>query len=81
MIRPLMLGTDSTATATATTTIPTTTKERGVVRTESCPPWEDPSCLIKGMYRLLDLVTEQGNCGLGNSLLVVVCIPSRYPHS
>ena len=35
------------------------------------PPPEDPStpsCPIKGMYRLLDLITEQGSNGLGNLL-------------
>jgi hypothetical protein len=30
------------------------------------PPPEDPSCPVKGMYRLLDLITEQGSSGLGN---------------
>jgi hypothetical protein len=32
------------------------------------PPPEDPSCPVKGMYRLLDLITEQGSSGLGNRL-------------
>ena len=27
---------------------------------------EDPYCPVKGMYRLLDLITEQGSSGLGN---------------
>jgi hypothetical protein len=29
------------------------------------PPPEDPSCPVKGMYRLLDLITEQGSNGFG----------------
>jgi hypothetical protein len=32
------------------------------------PPPEDPSRPVKGMYRLLDLITEQGSSGLGNRL-------------
>jgi hypothetical protein len=32
------------------------------------PPPEDPSCPAKGMYRLLDLITEQGSSGLGSCL-------------
>ena len=35
---------------------------------KSSPPPEDPSCPVKGMYRLLDLITEQGSSGLGNRL-------------
>jgi hypothetical protein len=31
----------------------------------STPP-EDSSCPVKGMFRLLDLITEQGTSGLGN---------------
>lgn len=37
-------------------------------------PVEDSSCPIKGMYRLLNLIMEQGNSGLGNRLFVVVYI-------
>jgi hypothetical protein len=47
-----------------------TTAASGVRTTESASPPEDPSCPIKGMYRLLDLIMEQGNNGLGNSVLV-----------
>ena len=37
---------------------------------EPTPPPEDLSCPIKGMYPLLDLITEQGSIGLGNSLFL-----------
>ena len=47
-----------------------TTEKYGVVTTEPASPPEDPSCPIRGMYRLLDLITEQGNNGLSTSLLV-----------
>ena len=43
-----------------------TIEKGGAVMTEPAPPPEDPSCPIKGMYRLLDLIMEQGNSGLGN---------------
>ena len=33
---------------------------------EPSPPPEDYSCPVKGMYRLLDLITELGSSGLGN---------------
>jgi hypothetical protein len=39
---------------------------------KSSPPHEDPSCPVKGMYRLLDLITEQGSSGLGNRLSWVI---------
>ena len=42
----------------------------GMVMTEPAPAPEDPSCPIKGMYRLLDLITEQGSSGLGNRFIV-----------
>ena len=32
------------------------------------PHLEDPSCPVKGMYCLLELITEQGSNGLGNLL-------------
>lgn len=38
--------------------------------TKSNPAAKDPSCPVKGMYRLLDLITEQGSNGLGNSFFV-----------
>ena len=34
------------------------------------PLREDPSCPVKGMYRLLDLITEQGSSGLGITFLL-----------
>ena len=34
------------------------------------PPREDYSCHIKGMYRLLDLITELGSSGLGDRLFL-----------
>ena len=46
----------------------------GSAITESCAEMTDPahvpedlSSSIKGMYRLLDLITEQGNDGLGEN--------------
>ena len=48
---------------------PSGTKDRSrVPARKPSPPPEDPSCPVKGMYRLLDLVTEQGSSGLGNRL-------------
>ncbi|KAF8270136.1 hypothetical protein EI94DRAFT_831095 [Lactarius quietus] len=38
--------------------------------TESAPPPEDPSCPIRGMYRLLDLITEQGSSGLVDKIVI-----------
>jgi hypothetical protein len=40
---------------------------------------EDLSPSIKGMYRLLDLITEQGNDGLGEHLPVTVGITLTAP--
>ena len=34
---------------------------------ESAQVGNDPSLPVKGMYRLLDLITEQGSSGLGNA--------------
>jgi hypothetical protein len=48
--------------------------------TKLAQPPEDPSfdsCPVKGIYCLLDLITEQGNSGLGNSLSVCAL---RYAH-
>ena len=59
---PLILATASSQSCTAETS--------GMVTTGPAPPPEDPSCPVKGMYRLLDLITEQGSSGLGNCLLV-----------
>jgi hypothetical protein len=47
-----------------------TAETSGMVMTGPAPPPEDPSCPIKGMYRLLDLITEQGSSGLGNRFVV-----------
>jgi hypothetical protein len=38
---------------------------------EPSPPPEDHSCPVKGMYPLLDLITEQGSSGLGNHLFLI----------
>jgi hypothetical protein len=59
MASPLVLATESTPLSPTTEEGSRLTKERG-------PPPEDPYCPIKGMYRLLDLIMEQGNSGLGN---------------
>ena len=40
--------------------------------TEPSPLPKDPPCPIKGMYRLLELIIEQGKDGLGNRLYAVV---------
>ncbi|KAI9450278.1 hypothetical protein BJY52DRAFT_1215556, partial [Lactarius psammicola] len=47
-----------------------TTETSGAMMTEPAPPPEGPSCPIKGMYRLLDLITEQGNSGLVDKIVV-----------
>ncbi|KAI9437934.1 hypothetical protein BJY52DRAFT_1381767 [Lactarius psammicola] len=47
-----------------------TTEKSSAVMTEPVPPPEDPSCPIKGMYRLLDLIMEQGNNGLVDKIVV-----------
>jgi hypothetical protein len=52
--------------ATASTPLSPTAEEGSKVTKERGPPPEDPSCPIKSMYRLLDLIMEQGNSGLGN---------------
>jgi hypothetical protein len=49
---------------------PSETEGSGAVKTESAPPPEVLSCPVKGMYRLLDLIMEQGSNGLGNSFYV-----------
>jgi hypothetical protein len=59
---PFMLVTASSQSSTAETS--------GMATTGPAPPPEDPSCPIKGMYRLLDLITEQGSSGLGNRFIV-----------
>ena len=46
-------------------------KERSHVQaSELSPRPEDYSCPVKGMYRLLDLITELGSSGLGNLLFL-----------
>ncbi|KAF8270132.1 hypothetical protein EI94DRAFT_1572312 [Lactarius quietus] len=46
------------------------TSEKSVVVAESVSPPEDPSCPIKGMYRLLDLIMEQGSGGLVDKIVI-----------
>jgi hypothetical protein len=70
---PLELGTASPQSSTAA--------KSGMVPAKPAPPSEDPLCPVKGMYRLLDLITEQGSSGLGNSFFVTFPPHSRYPHS
>ena len=49
------------------------TKDRDrVPARKPSPPPEDPSYPVKGMYRLLDLITEQGSSGLSNSLSLAI---------
>jgi hypothetical protein len=59
MASPLVIATEFTPLSPTAEEGSKVTKERG-------PPPEDLSCPIKGMYRLLDLIMEQGNSGLGN---------------
>ena len=47
-------------------------KERSRAKAKKQSLHEDPSCPVKGMYRLLDLITEQGSSGLGNSFLLAI---------
>jgi hypothetical protein len=47
---------------------PSSAKERS--RPKPLPPSDDYSCPVKGMYRLLDLITELGSSGLGNCLFL-----------
>jgi hypothetical protein len=44
--------------------------DRSPMHVPKQPPPEDPSCPVKGMYRLLDLITEQGGNGHGNRLFL-----------
>jgi hypothetical protein len=54
-------------------------KERSRVQTTGPPPPpEDYSCHVKGMYRLLDLITELGSSGLGNRLFLGYSL--LFPH-
>jgi hypothetical protein len=48
-----------------------TDRSRVPARKQSPTP-EDPSCPVKGMYPLLDLITEPGSSGLGNRLTQVI---------
>jgi len=36
------------------------------------PPVEHLSCPVKGMYRLLSLITEQGSSGFGNRVFCAI---------
>ena len=58
--------------ATASPQLHTTGKDDAAM-TEIASPPGDPSCPVKGMYCLLDLIMEQGNNGLGNGLFVTAC--------
>ena len=59
------------ASATASTSLsPTAEESSNETKGRGLPP-EDPSCPVKGMYRLLDLIMEQGNSGLGNKFFVL----------
>src|ERR1700677_804582 len=50
--------------------------EVGSVATNLAPsqPEKDPSLPVKGMYPLLDLITEQGSSGLGKSRFCFVSL-------
>ena len=65
MASPLVLATVSTPLSPTDEKTGKETKERG-------PPPDDPYCPIKGMYRLLDLIMEQGNNGIGNGHFFLV---------
>ena len=41
-------------------------------------PLDDYSCPVKGMYRLLDLITELGSSGLGNCLFLGYQFPRTH---
>lgn len=49
-----------------------TDKERSGAKAQKQPLHENISCPVEEMYRLLDLITEQGNSGLGNDFLLAV---------
>ena len=49
----------------AATPTRSSTVAKSVILKTSESPSKDPSCPVKGMYRLLDLITEQGSSGLG----------------
>lgn len=53
-----------------------TISEAGSVATNPAPsqPVKDPSLPVKGMYPLLDLITEQGSSGLGKSRFFFVSL-------
>ncbi|KAN0134764.1 hypothetical protein V8E53_007549 [Lactarius tabidus] len=55
---------------TATSSQLSETERSGAVKTELAPPPKDPSCPVKGMYRLLDLIVEQGSSGLVDKIVV-----------
>jgi len=55
----------------ATASPPSSTAEkRGMVPTKPTHPTEAPSCPVRGMYRLLDLITEQGSSGLVDKIVI-----------
>lgn len=45
-------------------------KDRSPTQVSKPSPSEDPSSPVKGMYRLLDLISEQGSNGHGNRLFL-----------
>jgi hypothetical protein len=48
------------------------TKARNRVQPSPPPERDYHSCPVKGTYRLLDLITEQGSSGLSNSLSLAI---------
>ena len=44
-------------------------QQERIPQAQKPPRFEDPSCPFKGMYRLFDLITEQGSSGLGTHFL------------
>jgi len=47
-----------------------TEDDRSPMHVPKQPPPEDPSCPVKGMYRLLDLITEQGGNGHVDKIVI-----------
>jgi hypothetical protein len=55
--------------------------EKSCTEMTDLPIPEDLTPSMKGMYRLLDLITEQGNDGLGENLHVAVGTTLTALHS
>ncbi|KAI0297435.1 hypothetical protein BC826DRAFT_166673 [Russula brevipes] len=49
---------------------PENVEQRDAVQTKQSSPPEDISCPVKGMYRLLDLISEQGTSGLVDKIVI-----------